>query len=277
MIPISDEDNKRISYDILVNVTDFCDKNNIVYYLGYGTLLGAVRHKGFIPWDDDIDIIMPRSDYERFIKEFPGSHEHLKVASPYDKYPMYCFAKVYDDRTVKLEPIRYTDERTPLGIDIDIFPLDGESDDEREFLKDRKKRDTLWLLFDLTLCPKLTGSLKHFAGALVGRIADFTVGARRLQDMYIKNTTKYDFGTSKMVGYLSHTGDTLERYPREVFEERIRLPFEDRTFWAPKDYDSYLTGLYGDYMTPPPPTGRATHHVNSVFMKDEYAKEAEKV
>ena len=88
MIPISDEDNKRISYDILVNVTDFCDKNNIVYYLGYGTLLGAVRHQGFIPWDDDIDIIMPRSDYERFIKELHGSHEHLKVGSPYENYPM---------------------------------------------------------------------------------------------------------------------------------------------------------------------------------------------
>ena len=75
---------KKIMIDIMIKIDEFCNKNNINYFLADGTMIGAARHKGFIPWDDDIDIMMPRADYELFIKNFPDSYENLALASPYD-------------------------------------------------------------------------------------------------------------------------------------------------------------------------------------------------
>ena len=130
---------KKIMIDIMIKIDEFCNKNNINYFLADGTMIGAARHKGFIPWDDDIDIMMPRADYELFIKNFPDSYENLALASPYDESPMYYYAKVYDKRTIKIEELDYGTHK-PLGIDIDVFPIDGEPDNYNVFMKDYYRR-----------------------------------------------------------------------------------------------------------------------------------------
>lgn len=144
------EEHKKIALDILIEIAKFCDENKISYYLAYGTLVGAVRHKGFIPWDDDIDIQMPRNDYEKFVRRFNAGHKHLQVVSPTDNAAKHTFAKVIDTRTVKVENgINYKDNEY-LGIDVDVFPLDGQPDDEKEYKKYYKKKHDLYQLYYTT-------------------------------------------------------------------------------------------------------------------------------
>lgn len=124
MKKIETEEMKKLELDMLIDVAKFCDENDIRYYLSGGTLLGAVRHKGFIPWDDDIDISMPRPDYLKFVSTYNGSSEFYQVQSieNNDKY-WRTFAKVFDTRTyLKEDAIRMPKDGN--GVFIDIFPID---------------------------------------------------------------------------------------------------------------------------------------------------------
>ena len=130
------EELHQIETDILTAIDEICRKENIRYYLAGGTLLGAVRHKGFIPWDDDIDIAMPRDDYERFLKVMrKGAHPYYKIlALEYKEDYPYTFAKVVDTRTRLQEEIGK--DLPEMGVFIDIFPLDGMGDDRDKAMQD---------------------------------------------------------------------------------------------------------------------------------------------
>ena len=123
---IGSDDIKRISLDILIDVASFCERNNIRYYLACGTLLGAVRHKGFIPWDDDVDIMMPRPDFIRFM----DLYESDRFKGYWPSEGRYYYGKVYDPKTIKYEKGYDYKKYQPLGVDVDIFPLDGMVNDE---------------------------------------------------------------------------------------------------------------------------------------------------
>ena len=125
---------KQLQLDILSSVHDFCDSNGLRYSLAGGTLLGAVRHKGFIPWDDDIDILMPRPDYELFIQKYQKEH-HVVQNYITDKGYFFLFTKIYDDRTTIIE------DRTKTGVCIDVFPVDGLPN------KENSEKDTFFFLF----------------------------------------------------------------------------------------------------------------------------------
>ena len=131
MREISFEEAKTIEKDILLDIVDFCDTHGLRYYIAYGTLIGAVRHQGFIPWDDDIDINMPREDYNEFLRTYNAERENYRVIDPRSDIARHSFAKVIDVRTVKDEPM--INCREPLGIDVDIFPLDGMPDDMQAY------------------------------------------------------------------------------------------------------------------------------------------------
>ena len=129
MEKLSLEELKKVELDILIWFADICEQEKLNYTLSYGTLLGAVRHKGFIPWDDDIDVAMPRPDYEKFI-EYCNTHEtHYKLIDIHnDKGYNYLFAKVYDPNTTIVE--KYANRfKANYGVYIDIFPVDGFGDD----------------------------------------------------------------------------------------------------------------------------------------------------
>lgn len=264
MRELSVEEHKKMALDVLIKVAEFCDKNDITYYLAYGTLLGAVRHGGFIPWDDDIDIVMPRPDYERFIKIF-DKNMGLKITTPYDADPIYYFVKVYDPKTIKREPVDYGD-REPFGVDVDIFPLDGFPEDYEESAKIIKKIKKIHRKLSLSVLEKKKRNIVKTAYIKYTRI----VGAKRYVNAFSKVAKQYDYNTSKFVGGIVPYDGLRDRFEKnEVFHDKVKIKFEDYEFWAPAGYVKYLTVKYGDYMTPPPADQQVTHHINKVYIKED--------
>ena len=262
---------KKIMIDIMIKIDEFCNKNNINYFLADGTMIGAARHKGFIPWDDDIDIMMPRADYELFIKNFPDSYENLALASPYDESPMYYYAKVYDKRTIKIEELDYGTHK-PLGIDIDVFPIDGEPDNYNVFMKDYYRRKKILGKYCRIVASRTNKecSFKQKVKNIVVEIWKKTVAPdiKTLIDEYNRIAKKYNYDDSNYVGEISVYGGKTSRHKKEIFNGYTLIEFEGYRFRAPLDYKTYLTDKYGDYMKLPPESERVTHHNYKAYWKD---------
>lgn len=259
------EEVKAIMLDILKDVAHFCEQNDIVYFLSSGTLIGALRHKGFIPWDDDIDIEMPRPDYERFIKLYSEKGKY-SVLSPYDKKSFYFHTKIYDDRTIKTENIINHRDYCPVGVDIDVFPIDGQPDEKHfnRFKTETDFRQFVFSLFLLSIKPIPKDDVSMFIKSVLSHI----VGYKRLLRIYMKSASKYDYSTSSMVGFISPYSKYKNRHSKDVFKSGFKVSFEDADFFAPVGYDQYLTNIYGDYMTPPPEDKRASTHDVNYMWKD---------
>ena len=265
MREVSATESRKIMLDILKDVAAFCDANNIVYFLSSGTLIGAIRHKGFIPWDDDIDIEMPRPDYERFI-ELYSQKGNYKILSPKDKKSFFFYAKVYDNQTVKKENVINHKDYKPIGIDIDVFPIDGQPDENHfeQFKKDTDHRVKLFSLYLLSVKPITKESFKLFILSILSHI----FGPHYFLKKYMKSALKYDYDKASMVGFISPYSKYKNRHKKAVFEKSVKVPFEDAEFCAPIGYDEYLTNIYGDYMTPPPVDKRASTHDAEYYWKD---------
>ncbi len=251
MKKLSLEECRKISLDILIDIADFCDRNDIVYYLSVGTLLGAIRHKGFIPWDDDIDIMMPRPDYKRLLEEYQGKYKILKP----DAGLLY-YAKAYDPHTVKYEADTDYKKNKPIGVDIDIFPLDGIVNDEKIIEKLYKKECFLETLLRLSNQPIF---LRKNPIKCVNRILPRLIGSRNIIKMIEKNAQTYDYDSSDYVIRMRWSPNGFTgALPKSVYEEAYG-EFEGHRFRIPKGYDEFLTAFFGDYMTLPPEEGRITH------------------
>ena len=266
MRPISKNDARKIMLDILDDVSDFCDKYGLKYYLAFGTLIGAIRHQGFIPWDDDIDIEMPRSDLERFISLYKTSGKYA-MCSHRDSDSFLFHTKVYCSNTVKIEEGVDYNRYPPLGVDIDIFPIDGQPDGEHENKFRRQIDATIFLhrLNALHYSPR--------ANSLKSKIVKLLMKPLK-KNFFVKQYTKiacrYDFDTSEYVGYISPF--ECERYKvrhqKKIYEKRLKVRFEGKEYWAPGNYDEYLTNIYGDYMQLPPIEKQISHHKNNIFWKE---------
>lgn len=265
------EETKKIELDILIKVAEFCEKHGLKYFLAYGTLIGAVRHKGFIPWDDDIDIHIPREDYNKLIESFNKDKDdaHLLLISPYDDFAQHTYVKIVDTRTVKKEKNKeYT--KGLLGIDIDVFPLDGEPEDEKTFVRFYKKLQRIYKLhYYVTFNEKehdISWKTKLFLKFLKKVIRD----KNKLIDKASKIHAKYPYAESKYVGVVESVFNFKKnRFLKEFFEESILLEFEGYMFESPKYYDEILTLFYGDYMKLPPKDKQVTHHVHKTYIKTE--------
>lgn len=257
-ILLTNSEIKEIGYKILLDVADFCDENGIQYYLVCGTALGAARHGGFIPWDDDVDIGMPRPDYERFVEMY-RSEAYTVCDTRFDKQYPYAFAKVCDRNTCLVENIENPCE---LGVYIDIFPIDGLPDDER-----MRKRHLKLIEWDLRVLAwkriskdKDVGKL-HKVVQVIAKTALYFVPVSVLVRKLEYDAKKYPYENSCYVGHFvtkAIWGSDVK--PKEFFDDPIRHKFEDKEFWVPGKFDEYLTLEYGDYMKLPPKEKQVAKH-----------------
>ena len=144
---LNKEEVRVIMLHILKEIKEYCEKEKITFFLTGGTLLGAVRHKGFIPWDDDIDIAMFRNDYEKFLKEFTSKSGTIEILSPYSSNQYrYAHAKAIDNTTIVIEG---EDETFPIGVYVDVFPIDSLSDELQQCKKIMNRQHKWQLLHQL--------------------------------------------------------------------------------------------------------------------------------
>lgn len=259
---LNDYEIKAIQLQILESVHSFCKENSIPYVLWAGTLLGAIRHNGYIPWDDDIDIAIPRTEFNKFMKEY--RHDRY-VANCISKDPNFCFTlgKVFDTKTELVENKYY---RTSIGVNIDIFPIDGLPEDKRECIKHSKKIMFLKSLIELKQMRFRKGrKLSKNAALLLSKIALLPFSYKSITRNMNNLIQKYKYEDCRCVANLAWGIGEKEAIPKEVFEHRILWTFEQRKFYIPMDYDYVLKRRYGDYLTLPPETDRISHHNFKVY------------
>ena len=262
--PLSLEEVKKIEFNILSEFASFCDTNNLKYYLGYGTLLGAVRHKGFIPWDDDIDVLMPRPDYDNFIKltGYNPIKPNLETRLYRDcSHPnIYPFAKVVDTSTIVYEKGKA--KKNISGLWIDILPLDGYPEDREAAKKLFNKYKTLRDFQDLaTTNPFYVNQnlLKKIIKTFF--IAPFVklYGIKKLCKKIDLLAQTYSFEECQKAADFTW-GDNIDSYLlKSELEPAAQVEFEGKTFKAPAGWQAYLERLYGDWTQLPPENQRILH------------------
>lgn len=253
---------KKILLNILICIDKYCKDNEIQYFLYYGSLLGAIRHKGFIPWDDDIDIVIKRKDYAKFISGFQKEkrENYLRVFSlENEKSYCYPFAKVVDTRTVAYE--NGSNEKG-LGIYVDVFPLDfcGNSGKEHSYFFN--KICFFKVLRDIKIiCLSKSRKLWKNIILLIGKIVIAPLPLKKISrgiDVFAK---KYSLEpTDYCVEAVNITYGKKEIMPSKWFEKVIDMPFEGHKFSIPADYNKILKNLYGDYLIYPPVEQRQPKH-----------------
>lgn len=272
---MSIQDIKKCSFEILLWFDAFCKQNNLRYWLCGGTLLGAIRHKGFIPWDDDIDVMMPRCDYAQLAHLFP-TEGYYDLCMPLNtRGYAYSFSKLIDNRTIKQEAaLRKSVNR--IGVDIDIFPIDNIPNNERESLHYFKRIEylDLWLFCMNASYSKgktIVSTFLRNVGVMTARIAECLNwdSREKILHRFDKLSQKYNQTDCDYWGITSigHYG-VKERNLKQGYNTTIKVEFEGHLFPAPISYDAYLRKLYGeDYMKIPPQKERLTHHSFHAFWK----------
>lgn len=263
-MPLSLDEVKKIEFNILCNFADFCSLNNLKYYLGYGTLLGAARHKGFIPWDDDIDVLMPREDYNKFI-ELTGYNPikpnlETRLYRDCTNQNIYPFAKVIDTDTIVYE--KGKSKKNISGLWIDVFPLDGYPEDKTDAQKLFDKYIKLRNLQDLaTTCPMVVNQnlIKKLIKTLFIAPIVKLYGVKKICHKIDLLAQTYSFETCDKAADFTW-GDNIDSYLlKSELEPAVELEFERQKFKAPAGWKAYLERLYGDWNQLPPENQRIPH------------------
>lgn len=255
------KDVQSVSLDILSDVHEFCVNNNIKYSLAGGTLIGAIRHKGFIPWDDDVDIVMPRPDYDRFMKTYHSNKGYKALSLVNDKNVYVAYGRVYEDElTIAKTTIPWTNRTT--GLWIDIFPLDG-CEDDIDIVAKRINRIRRYarlafiqrsVRFSYSQCNGIAKKLKWIIKKptlLLGNIAK----------KWDKECRTVAYGTTNHICAYSFVRYGVKEFrPIETFADTKIVQFEDRQVCITTGYDQFLRLQFGDYMKLPPAEKRVPIH-----------------
>lgn len=265
---IDSAEQKELMLGILDYIVEYCRQNGLVYYLIGGSLIGAVRHGGFIPWDDDIDIAMMRTDYEKLVQSFNSNadsrYELLEIRTKPDFYLPY--AKIIDRRTVLVESVHGV---CPIGVNIDIFPLDYISEEAKNYYADTYLKKSLLerIVSHKSMLIRRDRPLWKNAITLFLRlICPIPYGyytkkrIQRAEKLISKEPTEW-------IANLHGAWGAREITRADNFQYPVEGLFEGRKVNLPNGYDSWLTNVYGDYMTLPPEEKRVPHHDYIVYWR----------
>lgn len=250
---------RSIQIEILDSVHAYCLQNGIKYSLGGGTLLGAVRHQGYIPWDDDIDIMMPRADYERFAKEYQSPDNYVLDLRKADNCVEICL-KVCRKSTLMRDTVL---GRALWGVNIDVFPIDGYPDNNSshcdKILSLRKQAERICPTFKSV---KKSLRIKWFIKYCIKRVLFFYPHSfQHLKQEIDLIGSKYSIEKESLGGSILGGYGFREVMSTEVFHSFSDISFEGKMYRTITDYDTYLRCLYGEYMTLPPVEKRISHHL----------------
>lgn len=252
------------SLEVLKTFIGICEENNFQYFIAYGSLIGVVRHKGFIPWDDDLDVWMPRKDYERFIEYCIENSDRLKPLQLHhyrtNKNYIYAIARLSDSRYVT---DYYNVRNYGLGLFIDIYPLDGCEADEKFLKRIYSKRSFIYLCSAKDYVSS-TNKMKNVIRFPLYFFCKHVDLSKKLRDLD-KFSQKYKYGSSTFI--TCTCWDPAALYKTEWFENSIEADFEGIKVRIPERYDEILRAEYGDYMKLPPESERYGRHNYKAYKK----------
>jgi lipopolysaccharide cholinephosphotransferase len=257
-VALAPEEVRAVQLGVLRELDALCRANGLTYYLSYGTLLGAARHGGFIPWDDDVDVMMPRADHDRLLHLFPSlAPDHLVLGTPSVQpgWPL-PFTKISDRRTTVQEPLAVPIE---LGVNIDVFPVDGMPRGALAAACQARVLRVLRWAVEVSYLMPARARLWHgrlavdVTGPLLRRLGIARV-VRALDRVARAPAASSDAEVGVRVGSYDWS------VPPAALGEPGELLFEGTAFLVPADHEQVLTAMYGDWRVPPPPSERVSHH-----------------
>ena len=259
---------QNVLLELLLELDRVCKKHNIKYSLFAGTMLGAVRHQGFIPWDDDADVIMPRADYEKFLqvaKNEIDTEKYFLQAEFSEHFPMF-FSKLRKNNTACIEKYRPRDLESHRGVFIDIFPCDN--------LSDNRLKRKLQFVFSKTVIAKSLFQRGYLTDSIVKKIFMLfcTLLPKKLVHSFVINKKEK---SSELVHIFFGASKSYDKsvFSRKLFENTKDCIFERQTFKIFENSDGILKQLYGDYMSLPPENERKCKvHAQIVDLENSYEK-----
>lgn len=255
---------KELELGVMDYIHRLCQKENINYSLAYGTLLGAVRHKGYIPWDDDIDISLTREEYDKLYQAVLRDNDPIyKVASWENdsRYP-YPFYRVYDARTVYEN--NYIENDIELGICVDVFPFDYYADVNKEMVKlDTYRRLSVYTLYGIHSKNAGLKNIVRYLLVLVFRLTRVRSWNKKM------NVLSMQAKDNDSIDYLMENKKVSTKFAKGLLDQVMDSPFEDRTYKIPTSYQTILTAIYGDdFMEIPPVEKRVKHDYFLAYIKE---------
>ena len=256
---------KEVELGVMDYIHNICKEKGINYSLAYGSLLGAVRHKGFIPWDDDLDIALKRDEYDKLYQAILEDNNSIyKVVSWENdsRYP-YPFYRVYDSRTVYEN--NYIQNDIELGICVDVFPFDDYKDVNKEITKlDMYRRLSVYTLYGIRNKEAGIKNIVRYLMLVAFRLTRVKTWNKKLNDC---SKASVD---GEYIDYLMESKKYSTKLDVKALDEVVECKFEDRIYNIPKDYDHILTTIYGsDYMEIPPLEKRIQHDDFVAYIKKE--------
>lgn len=248
--------------DLVLYFKEICDKNNLLFYFCGGCCIGTIRHEGFIPWDDDVDVFMPRDDYNKLIEiwNMKADTDRYSIQIANEKIvTKNLFATINDNNTTFIKPLQ-ADLDINHGIVLDILPLDGYPNS-----RIKRKIQVFWALIYSLYCaqvvPSNHGKLVEFAGRVGLGIVKSQKLRYKIWRYAEKKMTQYDIKECDNITELcSGPGYMMKRYPKSAFESAVYKKFEGYDMPIPVGYDDYLKIAFGDYMKLPPKEKQVAHH-----------------